>query len=94
MKFTTLLKRVIVENAGRIDHLIDIYTKNKKKQDGTVKKAKMSIKDLAALVAADPKSIMQDVNIETASAKDLEKVKAGKYTNWIIKNYLNLNQQI
>ena len=93
MKFTTLLKRVIVENAGRIDHLIDIYTKNKKKQDGTVKKAKMSIKDLAALVAADPKSIMQDVNIETASAKDLEKVKAGKYTNWIIKNYLNLNQQ-
>ena len=92
MKFTSLLKRVIVESADRIDFLIDTYTKPKKTDKGT-KKPKLSVKELAALVAADPMSKLNDVDIETANPKELEKAHAGKYTQWLIKSYLNLNQQ-
>ena len=92
MKFTSLLKRVIVESADRIDFLIDTYTKPKQTEKG-VKKPKLSIKELAALVAADPMSRLNDIDIETANPKELEKGHAGKYTQWLIKSYLNLNQQ-
>ena len=88
MKFTSLLKRVIVESADRIDFLIDTYTKPKKTDKGT-KKPKLSVKELAALVAADPMSKLNDVDIETANPKELEKVHAGKYTQWLIKSYLS-----
>lgn len=93
MKFTSLLKRVILENVDKIEFLIDTYTKPKKKEDGTTKKPKLTIKELAALVAADPTSRLNDVDIETANSKELSKAKAGKYVPWIIKSYLNLNQK-
>ncbi len=92
MKFTSLLKNVIMEAADRVDFLIDTYATPKKKEDGTVKKPKLSMKELAALIAADPTSILNDVDIENASKRDLERARAGKYVQWIIKNYLNLNQ--
>ena len=92
MKFTSLLKRVIVESADRIDFLIDTYAKPKQTDKG-VKKPKLSIKELAALVAADPLSRLNDIDIETANPRELEKGHAGKYTQWLIKSYLNLNQQ-
>jgi len=93
MKFTSLLKKVILENAEKIDFLIDTYTKPKKKEDGTIKKPKLTLRELAALVAADPKTILNDVDIETAKESELKKVKAGRYTPWIIKTYLNINQK-
>ena len=92
MKFTSLLKRVIVESAERIDFLIDTYTKPKQTDKG-IKKPKMSVKELSALVAADPKTKMNDVDIESANIKELSKIKAGKYVGWLIKSYLNLNQK-
>jgi len=93
MKFKSLLTRVILENMEKIDFLIDTYAKPKKKEDGTTKKPKLSIKELVALVAADPSSQLNDVDIESANAQELKKAKAGGYTPWIIKSYLNLNQQ-
>ena len=93
MKFKAILRKVILENMEKVDFLIDTYTKPKKKEDGTIKKPKMSVKELAALIAADPKSILNDIDIESATAKELKDVKAGGYTPWIIKSYLNLNQQ-
>lgn len=92
MKFTSILKNVIMENAQKISFLIDTYAKPKKKPDGTTKRPKLSLKELAALVAADPTTRLNEVDIETANAKELEKIKAGKYTPWIIKSYLNVNQ--
>ena len=93
MKFKSLLTRVILENMEKIDFLIDTYAKPKKKEDGTIKKPKLTIKELAALISADPSSSLNDVDIETATAKELKNAKAGGYTPWIIKSYLNLNQQ-
>jgi len=75
MKFTSILTRVILENMEKIDFLIDTYTKPKKKEDGTTKKPKLSIKELAGLVAADPSSQLNDVDIESANVKDLKKAK-------------------
>lgn len=93
MKFKALLTRVILENMEKIDFLIDTYAKPKKKEDGTTKKPKLTIGELAALVAADPSSQLNDVEIESANAQELKKAKAGGYTPWIIKSYLNINQQ-
>lgn len=93
MKFTSLLKKVILENTEKIEFLIDTYAKPKKKEDGTVKKPKLTIRELAALVAADPTSRLNNIDISTANPKELANAKAGKYTQWLIKSYLNTNQR-
>lgn len=90
MKFTSLLKNIIVEDAGRIGFLIDKFTKPTKQKDGTIVPATLKVETLAALIAADPDSKMNDVDIESASIDDLKKVRAGKYSQWLIKQYLNL----
>jgi hypothetical protein len=48
----------------------------------------MSIGEFLQLVQADPTTRLNNVDPETADTKELEKIKAGKYVNWIIKNYL------
>ena len=93
MKFTQLLRQVILESGERIDFLIDTYAKPKKKADGSVKKPKLSVEELSQLVAADPTSVMGDIQTPTKNLKELEKVKSGKYASWLIKSYLALNQQ-
>lgn len=93
MRFTSLLRQVILESSEKIDFLIDTYAKSKKKKDGTTKKPKMSVKELLALVAADPTTRLNDVDIENPDIKELNKIKAGKYVTWLIKSYLNLNQE-
>jgi hypothetical protein len=40
------------------------------------------------LVQADPTTRMNNINPETATSKELKKIKAGKYVQWLIKNYL------
>lgn len=92
MRFTSLLKQIILEDAGKIDHLVDTYAKPKKKEDGTIKKPRMSLKELVKLVAADPRSDLKGLNPDTANEKDVLKIKAGRYTPWIIKRYLSINQ--
>jgi hypothetical protein len=59
MKFTSLLKTVILEQS-RFELLFD----------------------------ADPTTRTNNVNMLTADSKELAKVKAGKYVQWLIKNYL------
>lgn len=93
MNFKSLLTKVILENMEKIDFLIDTYAKPKVKEDGKKKPAKLTIKELAELISADPTSNLNEVDIETATAAQLKKAKAGKYTPWIIKSYLDLNQQ-
>lgn len=93
MKFTTLLKSIILESPQRIGYLIDNYTKPKKKKDGSIKKAKLSPAELSVLVAADPDSKLNNVEVPTKDIKELSKIEAGKYTQWLIGQYLDLNQQ-
>jgi len=92
MKFTTLLKKIIIETSEKIDFLIDTYTKSKKKKDGSKKKPKMSKKELFAIIEADPDTNLRGVELESATNEDLKKIKVGDNVNWLIKNFMLLNQ--
>ena len=87
MKFTSLLKSVIVEQS-RFEVLFNALTKPSQDKEGNKSKPKLNRQEFIQLVAADPTTRLNDVDIETANSKELEKVKAGKYVQWIIKNYL------
>lgn len=87
MKFTALLKDVILENS-RFEILRTALTKPSKNKEGKTVKPKLSIEEFIQLVQADPTTRMNNVDPQSADSKELEKIKAGKYVNWIIKNYL------
>ena len=87
MKFTKLLKDVILENS-RFEILRNALTKPSKNKEGKTVKPKLSIQEFIQLVQADPTTRMNNVDPESADSKELEKIKAGKYVNWLIKNYL------
>ena len=89
MKFTKLLKDVILENS-RFEILRNALTKPSKNKEGKTVKPKLSIQEFIQLVQADPTTRMNNVDPESADSKELEKIKAGKYVNWLIKNYLTL----
>jgi hypothetical protein len=87
MKFTSILRQVIMEQS-RFEILRDALTKPTTDKKGEKQKPKMSIGEFLQLVQADPTTRLNNVDPETADPKELEKIKAGKYVNWIIKNYL------
>jgi hypothetical protein len=88
MKFTSLLKSIIVEQS-RFEVLLDALTKPGKDKEGNKTKPKLSKNEFIELVKADPTTRLNNVDIENASPEELAKVKAGSYVQWLIKNYLN-----
>lgn len=88
MKFTSLLKTVILEQS-RFELLFDALTKPSKDKEGNKVKPKLSKNEFVELVNADPTTRTNNVDMETADSKELAKVKAGKYVQWLIKNYLS-----
>lgn len=87
MKFTTLLKKVILEQS-RFELLFDALTKPSTDREGNKVKPKLSKDEFVVLVNADPTTRTNNVDMNTADSKELAKVKAGKYVQWLIKNYL------
>jgi hypothetical protein len=87
MKFTSLLKTVILEQS-RFELLFDALTKPSKDKEGNKVKPKLNKDEFILLVNADPTTRTNNVNMLTADSKELAKVKAGKYVQWLIKNYL------
>lgn len=88
MKFTPILRSIILENS-RFEILFNALTKPSKDKKGDSIKPKLTKKEFLELITADPTTKMNNVDLETASSKDMEKIKVGKYSQWIIKNYLN-----
>ena len=88
MKFTSLLKSIIVEQS-RFEVLFDALTKPGKDKEGNKLKPKLSKREFIELVQADPTTRLNNVDIENATPEELSKVKAGSYVQWLIKNYLN-----
>jgi hypothetical protein len=87
MKFTSILKNVILEQS-RIELLFDALTKPSKNKEGKTIKPKLTNDEFVTLVNADPTTRTNNVDMLNADAKELGKVKAGKYVQWLIKNYL------
>jgi hypothetical protein len=88
MKFTNILKTLIVES-GKFQFLLDKYTKPTTDKEGNKKKPAISKEVFFELVKADPKSRLNNVDLETATVKDIENVHAGGYTEWLIRRYLS-----
>jgi len=85
MKFTSLLRTIISEQS-RFEVLFNALTKPVENKGGVKSKPRLSKKEFIDLVKADPTTKLN--NIDTAKSEDLSKVKAGKYVQWLIKNYL------
>ena len=87
MKFTNILKNIILEDSRftlLYDKLVD--KGGKKPQEG-----KILFDTLKTIIFADPttrapQSLLQ--NIETLTPEQMEIVKVGKYSQWLLKNFL------
>jgi hypothetical protein len=88
MKFTSLLKSVILEQS-KFEFLFDKNTKPSFDKQGNKQKPKLTKKEFIELVKADPTTRLNNVDIDSADSKDFTKVKAGNYVEWLIKTYLN-----
>lgn len=86
MKFNTVLRSLIRE-ASRFEVLMDKFVKPQK---GSDKKPLLRKEDLFRLIDADPTTRKNDVDLSDyqISKEDMNRVKVGQYTPWIIKNYL------
>ena len=90
MSFTSLLTQVqIILEQSRYDVLVDKWATGKTKQSGKVVKPKVELKTLKTLMLADP-TTKQDTDTEEATG-DVQKV--GAYTQWIIKQWMGLQQE-
>jgi Leucine-rich repeat (LRR) protein len=89
MKFTSILKSVIVEQS-RFELLYDALTKPSVDKKGEKQKPKLTKNEFFTLVGADPTTRLNDVDISSMNKEDFEKIKAGKYVQWLIKSFLNL----
>lgn len=87
MKFTSLLKSIIVEQS-RFEVLLNALTKPGEDKEGKKTKPKLSKKEFLDLVLADPTTRLNNVDVETATPEELGKIKAGSYVPWLIKHYL------
>lgn len=87
MKFTSLLKSIIVEQS-RFEVLLNALTKPGEDKEGKKIKPKLSKKEFLDLVLADPTTRLNNVDVETATPEELGKIKAGSYVPWLVKNYL------
>jgi hypothetical protein len=92
MKFTSLLKSVILEQS-KFEVLFDALTKPSVDKEGKKMKPKLSKEEFFELMQADPTTKLNDVDLLNSSPEELKKVKAGKFTAWIIKNYLTPNTE-
>ena len=94
MKFTKLLSNIIVEQS-RFQVLYDKLVKPSPKGKGVEgeKKPKgvMDFETLKAIILADPTTkVPEGTEVDTLTVNDMEdKVKVGKYTQWLLKNYIN-----
>jgi len=91
MKFTSILKSLIIENSRfkvLYDTLVQEPSKDKKEKPDP---KKIPFETLKALIFADPTTIVPrgaEFDVDTATAQDMENIKVGKYTNWLIKNFM------
>lgn len=84
LRFTNILKNLIVESS-RFQVLFDKFVKPKDKGQ----KGIMPFETLIALIAADPtSSFPEGMDIDNIKPQDMDRVKIGKYAQWLIKNFI------
>jgi Leucine-rich repeat (LRR) protein len=93
MRITTLLSNLIVEQSRfqvLFDKLVKPATKSKNIEPGKKPKSIMDFETLKAIILADPTTrVPEGKDIDTLSMEDMERVKVGKYSQWLLKNYVS-----
>lgn len=91
MKITPILSKLILEQQSRFQILYDkLVAPSKKTKEGKPKKGLMTFDDLKQIIFADPTTRKpENFDIDGASIVDMDKVKVGKYTQWLLKNFVN-----
>jgi hypothetical protein len=85
IRFTNILKDLIIESS-RFQVLFDKFVKPKERGQ----KGIMPFETLFAIIAADPTSrFPEGMDVDTAKPEDMEKVKIGKYAQWLLKNFVS-----
>ena len=98
MKFTNLLRNMILE-ASRFEVLMDKFVKSGKKSPELSPEVKAEDANkipkeiFFELIKADPFSKLNNVELESASKEDLQRVKVGPYVPWLIKQFLNVRTE-
>ena len=92
MKFTPILKSIILEQS-KFEFLSNKYIKPKVNKEGKKLKPKLTQQELNSFVAADPTTRLNNVDLENMSQDDLGKIKAGKYVDWLVNQYLNIKTE-
>ena len=90
MRLTNTLSTLITEQS-RFQVLYDKLVKpsDKPTRPGEKPKGAMDFETLKAIILADPTTIVPDgMDIDTISVKDMEQVKVGKYSQWLLKNFI------
>jgi hypothetical protein len=90
MKITSLLTNLILEQS-RFQVLYDKMVKPAPGREGDAKKPKglMDFETLKAIILSDPTTrVPQGKNVDELSVEDMENVKVGKYTQWMLKNFV------
>lgn len=86
MKFTNLLRTIILENS-RFKLLYDRIVQQNEKDKKEGKKIPFEI--FKKIVFADPDTRKpQNFDVENATPETMENVKLGKYTQWLLKNFI------
>lgn len=87
IRFTSILRDLIIESS-RFQVLFDKYVKPNKE----TRKGMMPFHVLFEIIAADPTSrVPEGMEAVNAKPEDMEKVKIGKYTQWLLKNFVSPN---
>ena len=98
MSFTSLLnevKEILEQELSRLDVMMDRYAKPKKKASGKVIPAKIPEDILIKLIIADPTSRHEGdtEGVDPDVMDNIQVQKVGKYVQWIIKQWLGLQQK-
>ena len=85
IKFTNILRDIIVESS-RFEILFNKYVKPKERGQ----KGMMPLQVLFKIIAGDPTSkIPEGMSEENVTADKMENIKIGKYTQWLLKNFVS-----
>lgn len=90
MKLTSTLRGLIIENS-RFQVLYNkLVAPTKKGKDGKPKKGAMDFDTLKRIIFADPTTKSpENFDIDGASINEMDSVKVGKYTQWMLKHFVN-----
>jgi len=87
MRFNSIIRSLLKEEQSRFQVLYDkLVAPNKKDPKG---KGLMDFDSLKQIIFADPTTkAPENFDVEGASIQDMDKVKVGKFTQWLLKNFV------